>query len=92
MLDWVFKYLVPSAFDLNMSEMVSLCNGLVCLIEHTNRSNTDDAIYLWNPNITKWEMLIGALRAIVNNSFKENFDTTLMENAKNYQNINFFPP
>ncbi|KAK4592933.1 hypothetical protein RGQ29_017176 [Quercus rubra] len=53
MLDWVFEYSVPSAFDLNMSEMVSSCNGLVCLIQHANRSNTDDAIYLWNASITK---------------------------------------
>ena len=58
MLDWVFEYSVPSAFDLNMSEMVSSCNGLVCLKQHANRSNTDDAIYLLNPSIRKWEMLM----------------------------------
>ena len=61
MLDWVFEYSVPSAFDLNMSEMDSSCNGLVCLIQHANHSNTDDAIYLWNPSITKQEILIDAL-------------------------------
>ena len=48
MLDWVFEYSVPSAFDLNMSEMVSSCNGLVCLIQHANRSNTDDTPVLQN--------------------------------------------
>ena len=32
-------------------------------------------------------MLTNALRAIVNNLFQENFDTTFMENEKNYQNI-----
>ena len=73
MLDWVFEHSVPSAFDLNMSEMVSSCNGLVCLIQHANRSNTDDAIYLWNPSITKWEMIIATLRPMVNNLFKKSF-------------------
>ena len=71
MLDWVFKYLVPSAFDLNMSEMVSLCNGLVCLIEHTNRSNTDDAIYLWKPSIRKWKMLMDVIGQLLIIHFKK---------------------
>ena len=35
-------------------------------------------------------MLMGALKAIVNNLFYESFDTTFMGNGKNYQNINFF--
>ena len=35
-------------------------------------------------------MLTNALGAIVNNLFQENFDTTFIENEKNYQNINYF--
>ena len=35
-------------------------------------------------------MLTNPLRAIVNNLFQENFDTTFIENEKNYQNINYF--
>ena len=39
-------------------------------------------------------MLMGALRTIVNNSFKKKFDIIFMRNRKNCQNINcffFFP-
>ena len=33
-------------------------------------------------------MLTIALRILVNNSFKENFDIIFMKNKKNFQNIN----
>ena len=33
---------------------------------------------------------MSALRAIVNNLFFKNFDTTFMENEKSFQNINYF--
>ena len=36
------------------------------------------------------EMLMSALRVLVKNSVKENFDITFMENEKNCQNINYF--
>ena len=35
-------------------------------------------------------MLMYALKALFNNLFLKSFDTTFMENGKNYQNINFF--
>ena len=35
-------------------------------------------------------MLTNALRTLVKNPVKENFDIIFMENEKNYQNINFF--
>ena len=35
-------------------------------------------------------MLKSAFRALVNNSFYENFDITFIGNEKSYQNINYF--
>ena len=49
--DWLFEYPTPSVFDLNMSQMVGSCNGLVCLVRHGNRSCTSDSIYLWNQDL-----------------------------------------
>ena len=37
-----------------------------------------------------WEMLTSALKALVKNPVKENFDITFMGNEKSCQNINFF--
>ena len=35
-------------------------------------------------------MLKSALRILIKNLIKENFDITFMENEKNYQDINYF--
>ena len=37
-------------------------------------------------------MLTSALKALVKNSVKKNFDIIFIENEKNCQNINFFFP
>ena len=55
--DSLFEYSVPSVFDLNMSEMVGSCNGLVCLAQRGKLSTTSDAIYLWNPSVRKFKRL-----------------------------------
>ena len=55
--DWLFEYLVRSAFDLDTSQMVSSCNGLACLVRYGNRSTTSDSKFLWNPSIRKFKRL-----------------------------------
>ena len=55
--DSLFEYSVPSVFDLDLSEMVGSCNGLVCLAQRGKLSSTSDAIYLWNPSVRKFNRL-----------------------------------
>ncbi|XP_030966532.1 F-box/kelch-repeat protein At3g06240-like [Quercus lobata] len=55
--DSLFEYSVPSVFDLDLSEMVGSCYGLVCLAQRGKLSSTSDAIYLWNPSVRKFNRL-----------------------------------